>query len=314
MSAASQDPLPPSGAQYEISHGGYRAIVTEVGASLRALSAAGQDVVDGFGVGERCSGGRGQVLAPWPNRLGDGRYSFQDHDAQAALDEPELSNAIHGLVRWLPWQLRSSAAGAVMLGCVLHPQPGYPWRLDLQVEYRLGDDGLMVTTEATNLGSAPAPFGLGFHPYLTVGTLTIDRAQLHLPGHRRLLTNQQALPTGDTSVDGSEFDFTAGRTIGSMKLDTCFSDLDRAGDGRAHTTLEDADRSRSVTLWVDGSFGYLMAFTGDTVKPPGRRRKSLALEPMTCPPDAFRSGRDLIALQPGTPWRASWGITVGGAP
>ncbi len=310
MSAARLDPLPPSGAQHEIFHGNHRAIVTEVGASLRAFTVDGRDVIDGYGIDQRCSGGRGQVLAPWPNRLGDGRYSFQDRDAQAALDEPELSNAIHGLVRWLPWQLRSSSDSAAALGCVLHPQPGYPWRLEVEVAYRLGDDGLTVTVEATNLSAETAPFGIGFHPYLTAGTPTVDDADLHLAAHRRLLTDQQALPTGDTAVAGSEFDFTARRAIGSTKLDTCYTDLDRDSGSRASATLEQPDGSRRVTLWVDGSFRYLMAFTGDTVKPPARRRKSIALEPMTCAPNAFRTGRDVIPLQPGAPWRASWGITV----
>jgi aldose 1-epimerase len=310
VSAVHRDVLPPSGAQHEIFDGRRRAIVTEVGASLRAFTVDGTDVIDGYDIGERCSGGRGQVLAPWPNRLGDGRYSFQDQEAQAPLDEPQLSNAIHGLVRWLPWQLISRSDEVAALGCVLHPQPGYPWRLRLEVEYRLGDDGLTVTTEATNLAEETAPFGLGFHPYVTVGTPTIDEARLHLPGRRRLLTDQQALPTGDTAVVDSEFDFTADRLIGSLQLDTCYTELIRDPDGGARARLEHPGGGRLVTVWVDGAFGYLMAFTGDTVNPPQRRRTSVALEPMTCPPDAFRSGRDVILLQPGAPWRASWGIGV----
>jgi aldose 1-epimerase len=217
-------------------------------------------------------------------------------------------------VRWLPWQLISRSDEAAALGCVLHPQPGYPWRLGLEVEYRLGDDGLTATTQATNLAGETAPFGLGFHPYVTVGTPTIDEARLRLPGRRRLLTDQQALPIGDTAVVDSEFDFTAGRPVGSVLLDTCYTELIRDPGGRASARLEHPDGRRQVTVWVDGAFGYLMAFTGDTVKPPERRRTSIAVEPMTCPPDAFRSGRDVILLQPGVPWRASWGIEVEDGP
>jgi aldose 1-epimerase len=311
FSDVSAEPFAPSGTQHEITQGRHRAVVTEVGATLRVFTVDGDDVIDGFAVDERCSGGRGQVLAPWPNRLGDGRYSFQDRQVQAALDEPALANAIHGLTRWLPWVPISRSESAVVLGCVLHPQPGYPWRLRLQVEYRLSGEGLTVTTEATNLSEETAPFGLGFHPYVTVGT-TIDTVRLILPARRRLLADTRALPTGDTAVAGSEFDFAAGRTVGSIQLDTCYTDLVRDGDGRARARLERSDGGRRVTVWVDGAFGYLMAFTGDTVQPPERRRAAMALEPMTCPPDALRSGRDVILLAPGAPWRASWGIAVDG--
>ena len=162
-------PHPPSGEQYAIGYGHQQVIVTEVGASLRSYTVGDDAIIDGYEESEMCSGGRGQVLAPWPNRLGDGRYVFDEVQAQAALDEPERHNAIHGLVRWMQWRLESRAQNIVTLGCTLHPQPGYPWELALTVEYRLNRDGLTVRTTATNAGSQAAPFGIGFHPYLSVG-------------------------------------------------------------------------------------------------------------------------------------------------
>ena len=132
----------PSGEQHVIHSGGSEAIVTEVGAALRTFTVDGAAVIDGFAEDERSSAGRGQVLAPWPDRLDNGHYVFGGLTGRAALDEPELSNAIHGMVRWVPWRLVSHSPDAVGLGCALHPQPGYPWRLDLQVEYRLTDDGI----------------------------------------------------------------------------------------------------------------------------------------------------------------------------
>ncbi|HEY6379895.1 MAG TPA: aldose epimerase, partial [Candidatus Dormibacteraeota bacterium] len=160
---------PPSGVQYELRSGAHRAVVTEVGATLRAYTVDGVDVIDGFDLAEVSPGGRGQVLAPWPNRVGDGRYTFGGRAGQAALNEPARRNAIHGLVRWLPWQPVSQAANSVLLRCVLQPQPAYPWRLDLSLEYSVAEDGLTVSAEATNLTDSTAPFGIGFHPYLTVG-------------------------------------------------------------------------------------------------------------------------------------------------
>ncbi|HEX3948174.1 MAG TPA: hypothetical protein VHW47_10735, partial [Acidimicrobiales bacterium] len=229
--------------------------------------------------------------------------------AQAALDEPELRNAIHGLVRWLPWRLDSHAQNVLSLTCPVRPTPGYPFSLDLAVEYRLGRDGLAVTTTATNPGDQALPFGLGFHPYLTVGGDRIDSALLRLPATERLLLDGRALPTGQTQpVVGTEYDFTGGRAIGTTRMDTAFTGLLRDGDGLAWATLFDPVAGRGVDLWADDCFGHLMCFTGDTLGDVARRRTAVAVEPMTCPPDAFRSGRDLIVLGPGDRWQGSWGL------
>jgi aldose 1-epimerase len=308
MPATPTTEVSPAGEQHEIGHGRHHVVVTEVGATLRSYTVDGVPVVDGFGVTDMCSSGRGQVLAPWPNRLGDGRYSIDCRTGRAAWDEPERRNDIHGLVRWLPWHLRSRAQNVLVLGCTLFAQPAYPWRLDLVLEYRLGRDGLSVTAGVTNADEVPAPFGLGFHPYITLGSPTIDGVRLTLPGQRCLVTDDRGLPTGDTIVAGSELDFTSGRRIGPTRHDTAFTELERDAHGVTRVELDDTESGRGATVWMDERFGYVMAYTADTVEPAGRRRQSIAIEPMTCPPDALRSGTDLIRLEPGTSWRATWGI------
>ena len=192
---------------------------------------------------EPSSAGRGQVLAPWPNRLDGGRYAFDGRPGAAAIDEPELGNAIHGLVRWLPWRLASRTDEAVALECVLHPQPAYPWRLELGLEYRLGTDGLRSVARATNASAEAAPFGIGFHPYLTMG-IPVDDVRLTIPASRRLITDDRALPVGEEDVAGTEFDFTRGRPVGATQLDTCFTGLARGSDGRSRARLESADGDR----------------------------------------------------------------------
>jgi aldose 1-epimerase len=302
----------PSGEQHEIRHGDLVAIVAEVGATLRSFAAVDADVVDGFALGEVSTAGRGQVLAPWPNRLDGGRYTFEGREGRAAIDEPELGNAIHGLVRWLPWTEASNAEDAVALRCVLHPQPAYPWRLELEIAYRLSAVGLEVGVRATNASDGPAPFGIGFHPYLTVG-VPVDDAVLTLPATRRLLTDDRALPAGEEAVEGTAFDFRSARAIAETRLDTCFTGVQRGRDGRWRVRVEALDRA--VELWGDEAFGYVQAYTGDTLEPASRRRRAIAVEPMTCPPNAFASGHDVIALDPGARWSAAWGIAFdpGGA-
>jgi aldose 1-epimerase len=294
--------------QYDIGHGRHHAVVTEVGATLRSYSVDGTSVLDGFELDALCDSGRGQVLAPWPNRLGDGRYRYEGRDGVAALNEPDRHNAIHGLLRWQPWGVVSQAQNVLTLGSVLHPQPGYPWRLSIVVEYRLGRDGLSVASRATNLDGEPAPFGIGFHPYLTLSS-PIDATSLLVPARRHLVTDERGLPTSDVAVAGSELDFRSRRWIGDTRLDTAFTDLVRDPDGMARVELDDSAGGRGVTVWMDERFGHVMVFTGDTVEPVSRRRNSIAIEPMTCPPDALRSGVDLVRLEPGESWTGRWGIT-----
>ena len=300
---------PASGQQFEIELGAERAVVCEVGATLRSYVVNGVEVLDGFPAHDRSNSGRGQVLAPWPNRLEDGRYTFVGREGQAAWDEPERRNAIHGLVRWLPWQVVERTDRTVELACLLPPQPAYPWRLGLRMHYELTPAGLEVTATASNESDAPAPFGIGFHPYLTLSG-TIDDLVLLVPARRTLLSDARALPTGDESVAGTDRDFTAARTLGALQLDTAFTDLVPDVDGVTRVRLATAQHSRSATVWMDGTFTHVMVYTGDTLEPEERRRQGIAIEPMTCPPNAFRSGVDVIRLEPGRSWRGRWGISV----
>jgi aldose 1-epimerase len=297
-----------TGAQWVIGHGHQRAVITESGATLRSFTNGDRAVVQGFGPEAWSHGGRGQVLAPWPNRLDGGTYEFDGVTAQAPINEIDRRNAIHGLVRWMPWRLTGRAQNRVGLACQLHPSPAYPFSLGLEVEYRIGREGLTVTTDAENIGPADLPFGLGFHPYLTVGTATIDQVRLRLPAHRRLVTDERGLPTGAAGVAGTEFDFTSARPIGVTRLDTAFGDLSRDPDGRFRVDLDQPDGGAAATLWGDERFRYVMVYSGDTLEP-GARRTGLAVEPMTCPPNALRSGTDLVVLRPGARWTGSWGIT-----
>jgi aldose 1-epimerase len=298
--------IPPSGEQFEIAFGDHRAVVVEVGGGLRSYSVADRDVLDGYGLDEQSTSGRGQVLAPWPNRLEDGSYEFEGGRHQLALTEPERSNAIHGLVRWATWRAGEHERHRVVMEHVVHTQPGYPFTLGLSVEYALGETGLSVRTTARNLGTEACPYGCGHHPYLTVGIATIDTLELQAPGRRVVLSDERSLPTGSEGVEGTEYDFLAPGTLGATSLDNAFTDLERDDDGRARVRLRDPDGDSAVTLWMDESYRYVMLFTGDTL--PDVNRHSLAVEPMTCPPNAFRTGESVIRLEPGQSVTSSWGI------
>jgi aldose 1-epimerase len=184
---------------------------------------------------------------------------------------------------------------------VLHPRPGYPFTLGLRAEYSLAHDGLTVRLEATNLGPEPCPYGAGTHPYLAVPGDKVDGVELRVPARAVLESNERGLPVGKAAVAG-ELDFREPRPVGGTKLDHCFTDLVRDPDGRAVV------RVGETAVWVDESYPYLMVFTGDPL--PDVNRRSVAVEPMTCPPNAFRTGEGLVVLEPGQTWAGSWGISV----
>jgi aldose 1-epimerase len=305
MSRAESFPRPPSGTQWTIGADGHEAVVVEVGGGLRTYGSGGVDLLDGYGPDELCPAGAGQVLAPWPNRIRDGQYTFAGEPLQLPLTEPARHNAIHGLVNWLPWRLVAEEPGAVTVECAMPPIPGYPWELTMRTRWEVGADGLRATHEATNAGRTPCPFGLATHPYLKLPRVAVDDIELQVPARSRLLVDGRLLPIGAAKVAGSEYDFGIARTIGPAVLDMAFGDVLLAADGTSTVRL--AGDGRELRVWADGSFRWWQVFTGDTLHGE-RHRRSVAVEPMTCPPDAFRSGRDLVVLEPGQTWRASWGI------
>jgi aldose 1-epimerase len=298
--------IAPSGEQIELVHGDQRAVVVEVGGGLREYTLGGRNLLDCYGADEMSSSGRGQVLIPWPNRIQDGRYSFDGQGHQLPLDDVEEQDAIHGLVRWGSWIAGESAENRVVMEHALHPQPGYPFSLALSVEYLLSDDGLLVRTTATNRGPRPCPYGSGNHPYLMLGRHSVDPLTLRVPGAKVLVSDERGIPVGSTHVKGTDYDFREPRTIGATVLDHAFTDLERGDDGRARVELRDPDGGSVLTLWVDETYPYVMVFTGDPL--PDVNRRSLAVEPMTCPPNAFRSGEGLVRLEPGESLTSSWGI------
>jgi aldose 1-epimerase len=299
-----------SGDQFEIGAGDYRAVVTECGGGLRVLEHRGQPLVAGFGEGEMCQAARGQLLMPWPNRIGDGAYAFDGRDLQLALSEPDKRNASHGLARWAAWSPEEHTPTSISLGYRLMAQTGYPWTLDLHVLYDLSADGLTVTQTATNLSDRPAPYASGAHPYLCAGPGPVDGWELTLPASVRLLSDERQLPVGSEDVTGTPYDFRVARPVRDTVVDHAFGDLARDEDGVATAQVRDPATGLATALWVDRHHPWLMVYTGDA--PSAGARRALAVEPMTAPPNAFRSGDDLLTLAPagetGDEASVSWGI------
>ncbi len=298
----------PSGRQFELSRDEQRAVVVEVGAGIREYTVGGRPVLEPYPLEQLCDGAHGAPLIPRPNRLAGGRYSFGGEEHQLPLTEPELGNAIHGLLRWRPWTAAEHDGERVVMGARLLPVPGYPFALEVTIEYRLGQDGLAVTTRAHNIGAGECPFGAGQHPYVSPGEGPIDDCTLEIPVATRLLNDEHQIPLGSEPVEGTEYDFRRPRRLGDQRIDDAFTDLERDDEGRALARMTSPDGS-AVELWVDRSYPFLEVFTGDTLTPP-RRRRGLGVEPMSCAPNAFNSGDALVRLQPGDSTSMSWGVSL----
>lgn len=291
-------PMPPTGAQFEISSGDVRAVVTEVGAGLRALTVDGRPYVETFGLDARPPRGAGAVLVPWPNRTAGGRWSWNGVPQQLALSEPAAGNAIHGLLRHTLYRADDHTADAVTLHAVVAPQPGWPVPLQTSVRYTVDAGGLTVTHTVSNVGAEAVPFGVGAHPYLRAGDAATDDCTLTLAA-TTALPLRGGLPAGPaTPLDDAVF------PLRGAALDHAFGGCVPAdGDDLVRHRLSAPDGG--VELWAEPDFGWVQVFTPDDH--PGRGR-AVAVEPMTCPPDALNSGVGLRIVEPGQAWTGSWGI------
>jgi aldose 1-epimerase len=295
----------PSGHQYEIAAGGYRAVVTEQGATLRLLQVEGRDILAGFGPGDRVEGGHGQQLMPWPNRIRDGRYSFGGRDYQLPVNEVERGTALHGLVRWVAWELVQHTEDTVSQQVLVFPQQGWDSTIRCTVTHQLSGSGLTVTVQCENVGDRAVPFGYAAHPYFTLGQQRVDELQITVPAASYLeVEPDRLLPIAVRPVDGRPEDMRTQSAVGDRNLDTAFTDLDLAG--RDHWEVRLSLGDRETVLWGDEQHRWIQIYTGAA-----RRDVGIAIEPMTCGPDAFNTeatATGLITLQPGDRYQGRWGV------
>lgn len=290
------------------SSGELTAVVTTVAAGLRALSLDGIELVPTFGEDRTPPAAAGIVLAPWPNRIRDGRWSHDGVDHQLAITEPALGNAIHGLLRFTEYRVVAQDRDSVTLEATIFPQSGYPFLIETAVHYELVSDGLRVTHRLENVGAEAAPVALGTHPYVKIGGVPTAELELRIEADSHIEVDERKLPTGEVPVDGTPWDLRDGRRVGELSLDDAFGELASDEDGVIEHVLTAPD-GRSVAVWADDDFAYVQAYTTDRF--PGEEL-AIAIEPMTAPAEAFNSGRGLRWLGPGEQWELSWGIRFRG--
>ncbi len=304
----------PTGEQYNLmlNAGGHelRATITQVAAGIRELTVDGIDLTEPFPRDMTPPSGCGIVLVPWPNRVKDGAWQHNGESRQLALTEPANGNAIHGLLRYRPYELIDRGAATVTLGAAVFPELGYPFLLDTRVAYSLRPDGLDVEHTIVNVGQTDAPVAIGAHPYLRIGDVPTGELSLRLNAATHLDVDERMNVIGEHPVEGTSLDLRNGRRVSDLHLDDGFADV-AFEDGRAAHTLEAPD-GRTVTLWADPNFGYVQVYTSRAFRTPTVSDVAIAVEPMTAPANALNTGRGLRWLAPGESWSARWGIEHSG--
>ncbi len=290
----------PTGEQYNISHGRHSAVVTEVGAHLRSFCVDGRELLWSFAADAVPAASQGKHLLPWPNRIRDGVYTFDGVAHQLPITEVPRNTALHGLNDGFAWELVSHTDAQVVQRHTFHPEAGWPGTLTATLMQSVSDDGLRVRVHVTNDGTVPVPYGYGVHPYFAFDA--VDNATLQLPFASELQVDQDRLLPIAVVPTTSAHDFSAPRTLGSTEFDTAFTD-----PSTPEWTARIVGTTHIVEVWADHTLPWVQIYT----RP---ERDAIAVEPMTCGPDAFNDGPThggLIVLAPGDSHVAMWGVRAG---
>lgn len=280
-----------------------------VGATpLRWLVPVGEamtDLLDGYRDGDELrdqDGVRNGVMAPFCNRVADGRYTFggATHDLLPGATDRTI---YHGLVRTEPFTVvaldRGEERTTALLRCTALADgaaTGYPFRVVVDVGYHLGPTTLGMEITGTNVGDRAAPFVAGWHPYFRLpGADVVDRLHLDVPSTTAICTGADLLPLpGDRAF--AAHDGASWHPLADSVVDAAFGGLRRDG-GTATTVL--SDPVTGVRLELTQDRGLVHVFTGDTLA--RDRRASVAVEPVEAMTDAFNRPHcaGAIRLEPG---------------
>jgi aldose 1-epimerase len=244
------------------------------------------------------------LLHPWANRLGALEYSAAGGTGRLDPDAPsvrleEHGLPVHGLLAASPlWELDELEDRAISaeLDLGAHPEllAAFPFPHLLRMEVALDGDALTWTTSVTPTGESDVPIAFGYHPYFRLPGVPRAAWELEVPVVAHVETDDRKLPTGELRDVAP----LAG-PLGERTRDDGYT-----VDAPARSTLRGG--GREIALEVDGGYPFTQVFA-----PPGE--ELVAIEPMTAPADALRTGWALRAVSPGQRFAAAFTVRVGWA-
>ena len=282
----------------KLAAGDYQASIASYGGGIKSLTFTGHPLTETYPDDAYPPMACGVVLAPWPNRTEDGLFEFGGKRYQLELTEPANTNAIHGFAR-TGWTVVETSPSETTLELVIANKPGWPWTITLRAHYLLADTGLHATYTASAAENCPYAFGL--HTYLSAWGAPTDDCVLTAPLAFNQPLNERNLPVGDlVPAETIIPEITTGAPVKDLQLDHCFR-ADTSDSARSCTLLN--PEGNGVELRTSANLDWFQIFTpGPAIGRdfPGRGR-AIAVEPMSAPPNALRSGNGLTVLAPGQP-------------
>jgi aldose 1-epimerase len=285
---------------------GSSALISPVGASIVALELSGNKIIEKV-LADHPEFYAGVVMAPWSSRLAGGKYSLLDgRSFQLPINEPARNNALHGLVYNQSFEVKRSSDSAVELVVDISATAGYPFDLKLAVSYELEDGELFVSFAVRNVSGEKAPFGIGFHPYISMAWA--EGPVLIQSDAKSVLTlDENMIAFGKEPTAAGSKDLSVGREVVAAGLDDDFTDLEFT-KGIASTKL--VTEGGSVEIWQEDIFKHVVIYTTDNFATESGLITAVAIEPSTSEVNAFNSKQDLIWLEPNQTRSGSWGIKL----
>lgn len=273
--------------------GHYQAKIVSVGAGIAELTHHQRHLVIPHKPEEMPLAHMGKVLIPWPNRVANGCYQHDGVVFKLPINDHDSNSAIHGFLAWRDWQVTEQTGTSVTLTAYLPPSYGYPFMLMSTVTYQLdAEAGLAAYITTKNIDDKSAPYGVGVHPYLTCNLDSIDNYQLTIPARQVLTVGQPLNPLHLLTTDESGLNFLTAKPVGALRIDHTFKTvMPELSPSEWEVVITSQQQNMSVYLRSDQP--WLQVYTGDKLN-----RLGLAVEPMSCPPNAFNSRVDLISLAP----------------
>jgi aldose 1-epimerase len=196
------------------------ALRAEVGGSLASLTFDGTEVLRTMAEGSASPLDAACFpLAPYCNRIRDGRFRFDEHEVALPANFPPERHSIHGLSWQRPWRVESEARNKCVIVDEYDGDGPWPWAYRAEQRVRLGDKGCAVTLVLTNRDATPMPAGIGLHPYFRRGT----EPRLRFAADQVLLSDPELLPTGVSALPSHFADFAAGAALPGETVDHCFA-------------------------------------------------------------------------------------------
>ncbi|MEH0687865.1 aldose 1-epimerase [Vibrio cholerae] len=240
---------------------------------------------------------RSAKLFPFPNRLKNGQYHYQGHDYRLPANFPWSEHAVHGLLYNQPFQVVETDAQEHFATARFryetdHLADGFPFAFRLDVCYHIDETGrLRCYTEITNTGESPFPYGDAWHPYFSLGD-SLAQCQLSLSPHQEVV-HCDDLPTGKYTSNTA---LSSPTTLADVTLNHCYR-FHQSSD--QSLILTRADQQARLDYQQGANYPFIQLYTPAS-------EPSIAIEPMSCPADAFNNYIGLLELNPEQTAQFEW--------